>query len=30
MKILFIHPPVRLGDVPKHIPYGIGILAAVA
>jgi radical SAM superfamily enzyme YgiQ (UPF0313 family) len=30
MKILFIHPPVRLNDVPKHIPYGIGILMSVA
>lgn len=30
MKILFIHPPVRLNDVPKHIPYGLGILMAVA
>ena len=30
MKILFIHPPVRLNDVPKHIPYGLGILMSVA
>lgn len=30
MKILFIHPPVRLNDVPKHIPYGLGLLMSVA
>jgi radical SAM superfamily enzyme YgiQ (UPF0313 family) len=30
MKILFVHPPVRLNDVPKHIPYGLGLLMSVA
>lgn len=29
-KILFINPMVRQEDNPKHIPYGIALLAAVA
>ena len=29
-KILFINPIVREEDVPRHIPYGIGLLAAIS
>lgn len=29
-KVLFINPVVREEDVPRHIPYGIGLLAAIA
>ena len=29
-KILFINPIVREDDVPRHIPYGIGLLAAIS
>lgn len=29
-KILFVNPVVREEDVPRHIPYGIGLLAAIA
>ena len=28
-KILFINPIVREEDVPRHIPYGIALLAAI-
>src|SRR3989338_2444128 len=28
-KILFINPRVREDDVPRHVPYGIALLAAV-
>ncbi len=27
MKILFINPPIRLTDKPRHIPHGLAILA---
>jgi anaerobic magnesium-protoporphyrin IX monomethyl ester cyclase len=29
-KVLFINPIVREEDVPRHVPYGIGLLAAIA
>ena len=29
-KVLFINPVVREEDVPRHIPYGIALLAAIA
>jgi len=29
-KILFVNPVVREEDVPRHIPYGISLLAAIA
>lgn len=29
-KVLFINPVVREEDVPKHVPYGIALLAAIA
>lgn len=29
-KILFINPMVREEDVPRHVPYGIALLAAIA
>ena len=29
-KILFINPVVREEDVPRHIPYGIALLASIA
>ena len=29
-KILFINPVVREEDDPKHIPYGIALLASIA
>ena len=29
-KILFINPIVREEDVPRHIPYGIALLASIA
>lgn len=29
-KILFINPCVREEDVPRHVPYGIALLAAIA
>lgn len=29
-KVLFINPVVREEDVPRHIPYGIGLLASIA
>lgn len=29
-KILFVNPVVREEDKPRHIPYGIGLLAAIA
>ena len=28
-KILFINPVVREEDVPRHVPYGIALLAAI-
>ena len=30
LKVLFINPVVREEDVPRHIPYGIAILASIA
>jgi len=30
MKILFINPPVRIQEPPKHVPYGLAILANIA
>ena len=30
MKVLFINPVVREEDVPRHIPYGIALLASIA
>ena len=29
-KILFVNPVVRQEDVPKHVPYGIALLAAIS
>src|ERR1051325_5300701 len=29
-KVLFINPIVRAEDVPRHVPYGIALLAAIA
>ena len=29
-KVLFINPAVREEDVPRHVPYGIALLAAIA
>ena len=29
-KILMINPLVREEDAPKHIPYGLSLLAAIA
>jgi anaerobic magnesium-protoporphyrin IX monomethyl ester cyclase len=29
-KVLFINPTVRAEDVPRHVPYGIALLAAIA
>jgi radical SAM superfamily enzyme YgiQ (UPF0313 family) len=29
-KVLFINPVVREEDVPRHVPYGIALLAAIA
>ena len=29
-KVLFINPIVREEDVPRHVPYGIALLAAIA
>ena len=29
-KVLFINPVVRQEDNPKHIPYGIALLAAIS
>lgn len=29
-KVLFINPVVREQDVPRHVPYGIALLAAIA
>lgn len=29
-KVLFINPMVREEDVPRHVPYGIALLAAIA
>ena len=29
-KILLINPTVREEDVPRHVPYGIALLAAIA
>ena len=29
-KVLFINPVVRQEDDPKHVPYGIALLAAIA
>lgn len=28
-KILFINPAIRMEDVPRHVPYGMALLAAV-
>src|SRR4029453_8379943 len=28
-KVLFINPVVREEDVPRHVPYGIALLAAI-
>lgn len=30
MKVLFINPPIRLQEPPKHIPYGMAILVSIA
>ena len=30
LKVLFVNPVVREEDVPRHIPYGIAILASIA
>ncbi len=29
MKVLFINPPIRLSDKPRHIPHGLAILANI-
>jgi anaerobic magnesium-protoporphyrin IX monomethyl ester cyclase len=29
-KILFVNPVIREEDQPKHIPYGMALLAAIA
>src|SRR5438552_3723738 len=29
-RVLFINPVVREEDVPRHVPYGIALLAAIA
>lgn len=29
-KVLFVNPTVREEDVPRHVPYGIALLAAIA
>src|SRR6185437_10694690 len=29
-KVLFINPVVREEDVPRHVPYGIALLASLA
>ena len=29
-KVLFVNPVVRQEDVPRHVPYGIALLAAIA
>ena len=29
-KVLLINPVVRMEDNPKHVPYGIALMAAVA
>src|SRR3954453_17332861 len=29
-KVLFVNPVVRAEDVPRHVPYGIALLAAIA
>ena len=29
-KVLFINPVVRQEDIPRHIPYGIALLASIA
>ncbi len=29
-KVLFVNPIVREEDNPRHIPYGIALLAAIA
>jgi anaerobic magnesium-protoporphyrin IX monomethyl ester cyclase len=29
-KVLFVNPIVREEDVPRHVPYGIGLLASIA
>lgn len=29
MKLLFINPPIRLTDKPRHIPHGLAILASI-
>ena len=28
-KVLFINPIVREEDVPRHVPYGIALLASI-
>jgi len=30
LKILFVNPVVREEDVPRHVPYGMAILAEIA
>ena len=29
-KVLFINPVIREKDVPRHVPYGMGVLASLA
>ena len=29
LKVLFINPRVREEDVPRHVPYGIALLASI-
>ena len=29
-KVLFINPVVREEDVPRHVPYGLALLASIA
>ena len=28
-KVLFVNPVVREDDVPRHVPYGIALLASI-
>ncbi len=29
-KVLFVNPVIREKDVPRHVPYGMGVLASLA
>ena len=29
-KVLFLNPAVRMEDTPRHVPYGIALLASLA